>query len=466
MAVDAGCGKTGRDVCSSVVTGASRHMFPVDASASVWWLQIVWKLRPRVYRVRTCTHGLAQPLLNMAESAFVRAFTFASNGNLKELKALVGRDVAVDVVRPDGLFKGYTLLHAAASKGHVEVVEYLLSSGASLHVLNAQGKTACTLARDKNQSAVVARLEAAALTTAKSAEVAPTAVAVLADTIAVLDISESTLEAQFDEHVKRAVAQGRLSEAAADAMTDEIAARPDSAARCEAMRRIMSEHPEPSASAPNSYWKVPHTNEGELLRREEERRGHLEERERAEVLMQSAREEYTAEAEEQIHELRRTISSLQSDLQAAKKEAAAAAVLAAATLEAQNEANELRRQVSELEMDKLKLQKGFESAFKSNIRRYRDTILKITGYRIDMRHLEGSKDMHMFDVYLIDHVRKEPLHFRLSDADHAVPEILPSPLLEKLLAEHPSASLEDYLKEGNFAAFLSAATLELNKKAR
>ena len=70
----------------------------------------------------------------------------------------------------------------------------------------------------------------------------------------------------------------------------------------------------------------------------------------------------------------------------------------------------------------------------------------------------------MFDVYLIDHVRKEPLHFRLSDADHAQAEILPSPLLEKLLAEHPS--LEDYLKVGNFAAFLAAATLELNKKAR
>ena len=145
--------------------------------------------------------------------------------------------------------------------------------------------------------------------------------------------------------------------------------------------------------------------------------------------------------------------------------AAAAAEHAAATLAAQNVANELRRQVSELEMDKLKLQKGFESAFKSNIKRFRESSMKITGYRIDMRHLEGSKaGADMFDVYLIDHVRKEPLHFRLSDADHAQAEILPSPLLEKLLAEHPS--LEDYLKVGNFAAFLAAATLELNKKAR
>lgn len=145
--------------------------------------------------------------------------------------------------------------------------------------------------------------------------------------------------------------------------------------------------------------------------------------------------------------------------------AAAAAEHAAATLAAQNVANELRRQVSELEMDKLKLQKGFESAFKSNIKRFRESSMKITGYRIDMRHLEGSKaGADLFDVYLIDHVRKEPLHFRLSDADHAQAEILPSPLLEKLLAEHPS--LEDYLKEGNFAAFLAAATLELNKKAR
>ena len=58
----------------------------------------------------------------------IRAFTLALNGNLAELRPLmIDRQVAVDVVRPDGLFKGYTLLHAAASKGHVEVVEFLLS---------------------------------------------------------------------------------------------------------------------------------------------------------------------------------------------------------------------------------------------------------------------------------------------------------------------------------------------------
>jgi hypothetical protein len=47
------------------------------------------------------------------------------------------------------------------------------------------------------------------------------------------------LEAQFDEYMERAVAQGRLSEAEADAMTDQIASKPNIAARCEAMRRIM-----------------------------------------------------------------------------------------------------------------------------------------------------------------------------------------------------------------------------------
>ena len=40
-----------------------------------------------------------------------RAFTLASYGNLAELRPLIiGRQVAVDVIRPDGLFRGYTLL--------------------------------------------------------------------------------------------------------------------------------------------------------------------------------------------------------------------------------------------------------------------------------------------------------------------------------------------------------------------
>jgi hypothetical protein len=53
------------------------------------------------------------------------------------------------------------------------------------------------------------------------------------------DETLNTLEAQFDQHLERAVAQGRLSEAVADAMTDQIASKPNNAARCEAMRRIM-----------------------------------------------------------------------------------------------------------------------------------------------------------------------------------------------------------------------------------
>ena len=103
-----------------------------------------------------------------------RAFTLASIGDLAELRPLIiGRQVAVDVIRPDGLFRGYTLLHAAASKGHVEVVEYLLSAGASPHVLNAQGKTALMLASDKSHSAVVAIFERAASTNPNPLDAVP-----------------------------------------------------------------------------------------------------------------------------------------------------------------------------------------------------------------------------------------------------------------------------------------------------
>jgi hypothetical protein len=113
---------------------------------------------------------------NMQDSVdnLVRAFNLASTGNLAELRPLIiDRRVAVDVVRPDGLFKGYTLLHAAASKGHVEVVEFLLSAGASPDVLNAQGKTALALARDKNHLAIVAILERASRTSANPPDAAP-----------------------------------------------------------------------------------------------------------------------------------------------------------------------------------------------------------------------------------------------------------------------------------------------------
>ena len=88
-----------------------------------------------------------------------RAFTLAQNGNLAELQAIVPGTLGVDAIRPDGMFKGYSLLHAAASKGHVAVVEYLLSAGATAQICNAQGKTPLVLARDKGHMPVVAVLE-------------------------------------------------------------------------------------------------------------------------------------------------------------------------------------------------------------------------------------------------------------------------------------------------------------------
>ena len=52
---------------------------------------------------------------------------------------------------------------------------------------------------------------------------------------------------------ERAVAQGRLSAAEADAMTDQIASKPNNAARCEAMRRTMRPFEPPSAGR-NGLW--------------------------------------------------------------------------------------------------------------------------------------------------------------------------------------------------------------------
>jgi hypothetical protein len=150
--------------------------------------------------------------------ALNRAFTLALNGNLAELRPLmIDRQVAVDVVRPDGLFKGYTLLHAAASKAHVEVVEFLLSAGASPDVLNALGKTALALARDKNHLAIVEILERASSPSAISPYAVPPPT--VAEKVAVARRARVVLDAAVAEHraAEQSLAYALIAEGTAPA---------------------------------------------------------------------------------------------------------------------------------------------------------------------------------------------------------------------------------------------------------
>ena len=67
-----------------------------------------------------------------------------------------------NATRQDGMYRGFSLLHAAASKGHVAVADMLLRAGASVTAKNAAGKTPVQLAAEKGHPALAAHLQSAA----------------------------------------------------------------------------------------------------------------------------------------------------------------------------------------------------------------------------------------------------------------------------------------------------------------
>ena len=80
-------------------------------------------------------------------STVVRAFQLAQNGAESELKAMIDSgEVAPDAVRTDGMYQGFSLLHAAASKGHSALCCYLVEAGASVFARDATNNTALHLA--------------------------------------------------------------------------------------------------------------------------------------------------------------------------------------------------------------------------------------------------------------------------------------------------------------------------------
>ena len=97
----------------------------------------------------------------MAASA-IRAFNLAMSGSQAELSNLLSSgEVSASFTRQDGMYKGYSLLHAAASKGQTMVADLLLRAGADPGARNANGKTPSQLAMDKGHAGLAQALQQA-----------------------------------------------------------------------------------------------------------------------------------------------------------------------------------------------------------------------------------------------------------------------------------------------------------------
>ena len=91
-----------------------------------------------------------------------RAFQLALTGAVPELTAMLSSsEVGPDAVRQDGMYRGWSLLHAAASKGQAGVADVLLRAGASARATNAAGKTAAQMAAEKGHAGLASHLHAA-----------------------------------------------------------------------------------------------------------------------------------------------------------------------------------------------------------------------------------------------------------------------------------------------------------------
>lgn len=85
------------------------------------------------------------------------ALLYASSGPFPETVGLLLREGAgVDV---QGLTEGFTALMMAAAEGYVEVVRVLLLNGATIDIIDKDGDTATSFARDKGHTAVLKLLE-------------------------------------------------------------------------------------------------------------------------------------------------------------------------------------------------------------------------------------------------------------------------------------------------------------------
>jgi ankyrin repeat protein len=87
------------------------------------------------------------------------AFQMVLNGRADLLANMLERgEIAATACQTSSIYKGWSLLHAAASKGNMEIVDMLLDAGAPANIKNPQGNTPQQVASNKGHNEVAARL--------------------------------------------------------------------------------------------------------------------------------------------------------------------------------------------------------------------------------------------------------------------------------------------------------------------
>jgi hypothetical protein len=91
-----------------------------------------------------------------------RAFQLCQNGAEAELASMLqSRSIDAAACQTTGMFSGWSLLHAAASKGHMRIVQMLLAAGAPASACNPKSLTPAQVAHEKGHTAVAALLQQA-----------------------------------------------------------------------------------------------------------------------------------------------------------------------------------------------------------------------------------------------------------------------------------------------------------------
>ena len=180
----------------------------------------------------------------------VKAFNLALAGDTAGLTAIIKSGDAPAAHREDGMYKGWSLLHAAASKGHAAACDALLAAGADASVKNPQGRTPAEQAAAKGHDALAAKLSSSS----GGGGAAPSTTATLPEALNALQLEPAAADAALEEAFDALI--DRLPESEADRLTDAVAAIGDAAKRNERMRQLLEEHkpkpppPKPPAPAP------------------------------------------------------------------------------------------------------------------------------------------------------------------------------------------------------------------------